>query len=67
MKPTGAALTAGVIGQPIAHSLSPLMMSAWIEAADINAIYTPYIATPHMFTPVVSALFRAGLKGLNVT
>lgn len=67
MKPTGAALTAGVIGQPIAHSLSPLMMSAWIEAADINAIHTPYIATPHMFTPVVSALFRAGLKGLNVT
>lgn len=67
MRPTGAALTAGVIGQPIAHSLSPLMMSAWIEAAGINAIYTPYIATPHMFAPVVSALFRAGLKGLNIT
>ena len=67
MKPTGAALTAGVIGQPIAHSLSPLMMSHWIEAAGLNAIYAPFIASPHMFAPVVLALQRAGLKGLNVT
>lgn len=67
MTPTGSALTAGVIGQPIGHSLSPLMMSRWIQDAGLDAIYTPYIATPHMFAPIVSALFRAGLKGLNVT
>lgn len=67
MKPTGAALTAGVIGQPIGHSLSPLMMAHWVEAAGLNAIYTPYIASPHMFAPVALALQRAGLKGLNVT
>lgn len=67
MKPTGAAMTAGVIGQPISHSLSPLMMSGWIAAAELDAVYTPYIATPHMFAPVVLGLYRAGLKGLNVT
>lgn len=67
MTPTGAAMTAGVIGQPIAHSLSPLMMSRWIDTAGVDALYTPYVATPHMFAPVVMALYRAGLKGLNVT
>jgi len=67
MMPTGSAKTAGVIGQPIGHSLSPLMMAAWIRDAGIDAIYTPYLASPHMFAPVVHALFRAGLKGLNVT
>lgn len=67
MTPTGSAITAGVIGQPIAHSLSPLMMSAWIRDAGIDAVYTPYLATPHMFSPIVSSLFRAGLSGLNVT
>lgn len=60
-------MTAGVIGQPISHSLSPLMMSRWIDNAGLDAIYTPYVATPHMFAPVVMALYRAGLKGLNVT
>lgn len=67
MTPTGSAITAGVIGQPISHSLSPLMMTAWIRDAGLDAVYTPYIATPHMFAPVVHSLFRAGLKGLNVT
>ncbi|WP_300530948.1 shikimate dehydrogenase [Maricaulis sp.] len=67
MKPTGAAMMAGVIGQPIAHSLSPLMMAHWIEAAGLNALYGPYIASPHMFAPVALALQRSGLSGLNVT
>ncbi len=67
MIPTGSAITAGVIGHPIGHSLSPLMMTRWIKDAGIDAVYTPYIASPHMFAPVVSSLFRAGLAGLNVT
>ena len=67
MRPTGAAMTAGVIGQPISHSLSPLMMSAWIEAAQLNALYTPYISTAYMFAPLVHALSRSGLRGVNVT
>ena len=30
-------LIAGVVGWPIAHSLSPLIHGAWIKAAGLNA------------------------------
>lgn len=61
-------LRAGVAGQPIAHSLSPLIHSAWIAAAGLDADY-------RAFGPADAAAFarlvaegRAGrLAGLNVT
>lgn len=61
-------LRAGVAGQPIAHSLSPLIHTAWIAAAGLDADY-------RAFGPVDAAGFadlvadgRAGrLRGLNVT
>lgn len=59
---------AGVAGQPIARSLSPLIHGAWIAAAKLEADY-------HAFGPADSAEFarlvaegRAGLlRGFNVT
>lgn len=61
-------LIAGVAGQPITHSLSPLIHTAWIAAAGLDAEY-------RAFGPVDAAAFaalvsegRAGkLRGLNVT
>jgi 3-dehydroquinate dehydratase/shikimate dehydrogenase len=32
----------GLIGQPVCHSLSPLMHNAAFEALDINAVYLPF-------------------------
>ncbi len=59
---------AGVAGQPIAHSLSPLIHGAWIAEAGLDADY-------RAFAPEDEAAFRAlvaegrsgGLRGLNVT
>ncbi len=59
---------AGVAGQPIAHSLSPLIHNAWIAAAGLDADY-------HAFGPedvegfaALVAEGRAGrLRGLNIT
>ncbi|WP_439476416.1 shikimate dehydrogenase family protein [Brevundimonas sp.] len=61
-------MLAGVAGQPIAHSLSPLIHTTWIAAAGLDAAY-------HAFGPEDAAGFaamvadgRAGrLLGLNVT
>ncbi len=39
MKITGAAMVAGVVGSPVTHSLSPLIQGAWIEAAQLDAVY----------------------------
>ncbi len=41
---TGRTLVAGVIGQPVAHSLSPLIHTAWIAAAGLDAVVCAAVA-----------------------
>ena len=61
-------IRAGVAGWPIAHSLSPLIHSTWIEGAGLKASY-------EAFGPEDEAAFKSliiegrdgGLAGLNVT
>lgn len=67
MIPTGAARFAGVAGHPVAHSLSPVLMRHWIDAADLDALYVPFPVAPEDFDRVVAGLARAGCAGLNVT
>jgi shikimate dehydrogenase len=63
----GAALVAGVVGRPIAHSLSPVLHNAWIRAAGLNAVYIPLAPTEERFDRLVQG-FRGGtIRGLNVT
>jgi shikimate dehydrogenase len=35
---TGAARVAGIVGAPVAHSLSPLLHNSWLEAAGIDGV-----------------------------
>ena len=67
MRPTGAAQIAGVVGEPVAHSLSPSLMSAWIEAAGLNAVYTPYRVASDQAEVFFRALAATNCAGLNVT
>ncbi|MAC88412.1 shikimate dehydrogenase [Maricaulis sp.] len=67
MIPTGAAIVAGVTGDPIAHSLSPVVMRHWIDAAGIDALYAPFPISAGNFDRVVRGLAGAGCRGLNVT
>ncbi|WP_417495055.1 shikimate dehydrogenase family protein [Maricaulis sp.] len=67
MKPTGAAQMAGVAGDPIAHSLSPSLMAAWIEAAGLDAIYSPFRIARSDAETFFRALARTQCAGLNVT
>jgi shikimate dehydrogenase len=59
---------AGVVGWPIAHSLSPLLHNAWIKAAGIDARYEAMgPEDPQAFRRLI-ALGRTGnLTGINVT
>lgn len=61
-------MVAGVAGRPIAHSLSPLIHTAWIEAAGLEAVYAPF-APPDgaAFARLVAAGREGVLRGLNVT
>jgi len=64
---SGRTRVAGVIGAPIAHSLSPAIQNAWIEAADIDAAYVPFGPSPERFEALIDG-FRGGVvRGVNVT
>lgn len=59
---------AGVAGQPIAHSLSPLIHGLWIEAAGLDATYDAFGPADEYGFAALIAEGRAGtLRGLNVT
>lgn len=64
---TGATRVAGVIGRPIAHSLSPVLHNAWLEAAGIDGVYVPFSVEDLAFPAFIESLRESSLAGLNVT
>lgn len=61
-------LVAGVAGQPIAHSLSPVIHGAWIAAAGVDAVYRAFgPADAAAFADLVDQGRGGALRGLNVT
>jgi shikimate dehydrogenase len=64
---TGKAKLAGVLGWPIAHSLSPALHGFWIRALSMDAAYVPLAVKPEDFAAIVAAMPRMGFKGANVT
>lgn len=61
-------VVAGVAGQPIAHSLSPLIHNVWIASAGLDADYRAFgPADAAGFAALVSEGRASGLRGLNVT
>lgn len=57
----------GILGDPVAHSLSPAMQSAALAAAGIDGIYVPFPVAADDLKAVMTGLFAAGVAGLNVT
>jgi shikimate dehydrogenase len=64
---TGATRVAGVIGRPIAHSLSPILHNAWLGAAGIDGVYVPLSPAPDRLKPFIDGLRGGVFSGLNVT
>ncbi len=65
---TGAARVAGIAGNPVAHSLSPVIHNAWLAAGDIDGAYVPFAPADETGFEALAAAGRAGLiMGLNVT
>lgn len=63
----GSTKILGIIGDPVAHSLSPAMQNAAIIAAGINAVYLPFHVTPPELGDVIAAIRTLGILGVNVT
>ncbi len=64
---SGAAMVAGVVGAPVAHSLSPFLHGRWISAAGLDAAYVPFAPPPERFAAFIGGLRGGAIRGLNVT
>lgn len=63
----GSAKLAGVVGWPVAQSLSPLLHGHWLAEHGIDGAYVPLSVRPEDFTLVMAGLSKAGFGGVNVT
>jgi len=59
--------TAGVVGRPVGHSLSPLIHAAWLETAGLDGAYHAFEVEPEGFDAFIAARRGGPLVGLNVT
>ena len=64
---TGAGRIAGVVGWPIAHSVSPLLHGYWLAEEKVDGALVPLAVARDDFARVIRALQLAGLRGVNVT
>nr|WP_313040616.1 shikimate dehydrogenase [Brevundimonas diminuta] len=65
---TGAALLGGIVGNPVSHSLSPVIHNAWLEAGGVDGAYVAFAPRDAAGFEALVAAGRAGLiAGVNVT
>jgi shikimate dehydrogenase len=57
----------GVIGDPVSHSLSPLIHNRWLQQAGIDAAYVALHLQSADPAADIRSLARAGFSGLNIT
>ena len=64
---TGRTGVYGLLGHPIAGSLSPPMHNAAMRALGLDAVYVPFPVLPEHLAEAVAGLRRAGVLGFNLT
>jgi shikimate dehydrogenase len=68
MKPiTGQTKLLGVMGDPIAHSLSPVMHNAALAEMGADWIYVPFAIAPTSLKTALDGLAAIGVQGCSVT
>jgi shikimate dehydrogenase len=64
---TGRARLAGVMGWPVAHSLSPRLHGFWLKEYGIDGAYVPLPVRPERLASALRALSDLGFAGCNLT
>ncbi len=67
MATAGKTLLFGLIGDPVAHSLSPFIMNRAFDALGLDAMYIAFGVRPERLAPSMLGLSALGAAGLNVT
>ncbi|HEY1615479.1 MAG TPA: hypothetical protein VGF97_17500 [Rhizomicrobium sp.] len=63
----GTSRLGGVIGWPVAHSLSPRLHGHWLAEYGIDGAYVPLPVRPFALGSALEGLRDAGFRGVNVT
>ncbi len=64
---TGETKLYGIIGNPVAHTMSPLMHNAAFRAMGLNCIYVPFQVAEAELGYAIKGMRAMNIKGLNVT
>jgi shikimate dehydrogenase len=64
---SGAARIAGLMGWPVAHSLSPRLHGHWLRHHGIDGAYVPLAVRPERLGQALHALPALGFRGCNLT
>ncbi|MEX2102609.1 MAG: hypothetical protein WD805_01500, partial [Gaiellaceae bacterium] len=64
---TGGTTLVGLLGDPVSHSLSPLMQNAAFAARGLDWAYVPLHVEPERLEAAVAGLVALSFAGANVT
>ena len=64
---TGRTALAGIVGWPVAHSLSPRLHGTWLRLHGIDGAYLPLPVRPGDVETALRGLLASGFRGVNVT
>lgn len=64
---SGRTRLTGVVGNPIAHTLSPVMQNAAFAARGVDAVYVPLGVGPQSLRPLLRGLAGLNALGVNIT
>jgi len=67
MSISGKSRIYGLLGDPVAHSLSPLMHNVAFNQRNIDAVYVPFHVSPGELSAAVDGLRALNVAGVNVT
>ena len=57
----------GILGDPIEHSLSPLIHNAAFQRLDLNAVYLAFRVAPEALGLAFEGIRSLGIRGVNIT
>lgn len=64
---SGSTQIFGIIGDPVSHSLSPLIWNHAFNSLKLNAVYVPFCVKKDYLESAIKGLQILGIKGINVT
>ena len=67
MRISGSTILVGVIGNPVKHSLSPVILNAAFREAKINWVYTAFEKPEEKLADAIGGIRALGIAGLSVT